>query len=81
MPSGIKPPALGGMNRAGRLVSRANAGVEPLFLSRPEKWGQKGGLSLHGYYVHAVRANTTSLRTFRLFGRHASGRKRRGTTL
>jgi hypothetical protein len=76
MQPGIRPPAAGGMNRAGRLVSRANAGVKPLFSSRLEKRGEKGGLNPHGYCRHVALPNTTSLRTFRLLGRLASGRRR-----
>ncbi len=71
----IKPPTVGGINSAGRLAARASAGVKPLFLSRPKNRVEKGGLNPHGYWVHAALTLTTSLRTFRLLGRHASGRK------
>lgn len=72
----FKPPFQGGVNFAGRLAIRASACVKSPFLSRPKKWGKKGDLNPHGYWLHAALTNTTSLRTFRLLGRHASGRKR-----
>ncbi len=73
MPPEIKSPAPGDMNHAGRFASLTNARVKPFFSSRPEKRDKKGGLNPHGYYVHAALTNTTSLRTFRLLGRLASG--------
>jgi hypothetical protein len=66
----------GGMNSLGRLATHASAYVKPLFSSRPEMEGKKGGLNPHGYWLQVALPNTTSLRTFRLLGRHASGRLR-----
>jgi hypothetical protein len=70
----FKPPFLGGTNLDGRLVIRANACVKSPFSSRPKMLGKKGVLNPHGYSLHAALSNTTSSRTFRLLGRHASGR-------
>jgi hypothetical protein len=80
MPPGIEPPAPGGMNHAGRLVTRASIGVKPPFSSRPEKRSKKSGSNPHGYCPHAALLSITSLRTFRLLGGMRLGRARRRHT-
>lgn len=64
----FKPPFQGGIVSAGRLLSRANAGVKPPFQFRPEKHHKKGGEIPHGYWLQAALPNTTSYRRIRLQG-------------
>jgi hypothetical protein len=72
-----KPPSQGGLYSTGRLETRASVRFKSPFSSCPEKWGKKGDLKPHGDRPHVAPPNATSLRTFRLLGRHASGRNRR----